>query len=1033
MDHRIPLKPNTPLLFRNERGEAIRCVTEAEIGRGGSCIVYEASRLTETGDKTLYRVKELYPYRLRISREEDGRLIPAAGDRDAFLREQKKFTADFSRANRLFYSGSNYASLTVQLDLFDLNGTSYILYPYSSKRTLAEYRPESLKECVTLVRQVAYVLGELHRQGYLYLDCKPENVLVIEGPEKHIQLFDFDSLVSLRELKDAGGPDRDGIRLSYSRGFAPIELRTSRLSRLGPQADVYGVGALLFTLLFGTTPAAPACEADAEYDFSKLRYDCEKCDPRLFRALEDFFHRALAAYYEDRSGSMEELLSRLNDLEKYADPLTPRIFSTRIVKPKIFYGREEEFQQLDTFLSERAYPCVFVTGMGGIGKSTFIREYLLRRRQSFDTVLYVPFQGSIEETICDDSKIESNVISRAEEGRSQARYFDRKLKKIRELVRDTSSLLVIDGFDGVVDGDLLALLETDLTVLLLSRKAPSFQNSYQLTLGGITDPSALRRIFEENLGRALAESELKDFHRIVLQTGRHTLVLELIAKQIAASHISVHRAAVLTAENSFSSIAPEKVVYERDNRPVREPIGKIIDALFEANALPPERRTLLKAASLTGGSGVDIGLFQEALGLAAKDELLQLVNDGWLTLSGDEISMHSVIREAVRRWPWTPESVTAAAGFLSRFHDEIRLEYERNDTPKKLLAEGAQTDAAPSGRGKMASLLARSEELLRQCKREPSLLADKDAGDAYMQLRMMTALNTPMYREEYILSETSELFPQILSKGDGELRGESGLRQALTAIKLCDMAVHIHLENGRSAEAAALLEGAKDLAKRAGSRRGYALYYNLLGNYYDDLLCGAYDPEDLRERTLLRRLLRAIEAARRYSKKDCSADPDHIYAKNTVAKATILMRSGQGSWEEAGRSLQEAKRVIEENTSPFAGVRLAYDLACAWYAALFYGDAEAAETFIRLVLELAEGIIPNDLERIENVLIPCANIYFELRQYEKSAALLAEGVRLCAKHADTDSYQRKKQELREHLLEVEQAAEKSILQKEIPQ
>ena len=80
MDHRIALKQNTTLCLRNDRGEAIHCVIESEIGRGGSCIVYEASRVTNTGDKTLYRVKEFYPYRLNISRNGNNCLTPSAED-----------------------------------------------------------------------------------------------------------------------------------------------------------------------------------------------------------------------------------------------------------------------------------------------------------------------------------------------------------------------------------------------------------------------------------------------------------------------------------------------------------------------------------------------------------------------------------------------------------------------------------------------------------------------------------------------------------------------------------------------------------------------------------------------------------------------------------------------------------------------------------------------------------------------------------------------------------------------------------------
>lgn len=96
MDHRIALKSNTPLHLCNDRGEAIHCVIESEIGRGGSCIVYEAARITDTGDKTLYRVKEFYPYKLNISRDENNGLTPSANDAEVFAQKQEQFRSDFS-------------------------------------------------------------------------------------------------------------------------------------------------------------------------------------------------------------------------------------------------------------------------------------------------------------------------------------------------------------------------------------------------------------------------------------------------------------------------------------------------------------------------------------------------------------------------------------------------------------------------------------------------------------------------------------------------------------------------------------------------------------------------------------------------------------------------------------------------------------------------------------------------------------------------------------------------------------------------
>ena len=469
MDHRIALKSNTPLRLCNSRGEAIHCIIESEIGRGGSCIVYEAARITDTGDKTLYRVKEFYPYKLNISRDENNCLIPSANDASVFAQRQEQFHSDFSRTNQLFYSDTNYSSMANQLDIFRQNGTSYVLSAYSSKETLATYKPENLKECITLVKQVAYVLDNIHKLGYLYLDTKPDNVLVVDGYQKQIQLFDFDSLLSIQEVRKISKLSCSNIRLSYSKGFSPIELQTSKIKHLGAHTDVYSVGALLFYLLFGYTPTAPDCETDIVFDFTKIQYDYHKCDDRLFGSLSEFFHNALAIYYADRYQSMPEVSDQLRKIEKYADFVVPRIYSTQIEKPKIFYGREREFEELDSLLANPDYNCLFVTGMGGIGKSTFIREYLTCRREKFDTVLYVHYKGSIEATISNDSNIEINTLRQDEEPGIGTRYFNKKLQKIRELVRGTSSVLVIDNFTGEFDDDLRELLKTELKVILLSR------------------------------------------------------------------------------------------------------------------------------------------------------------------------------------------------------------------------------------------------------------------------------------------------------------------------------------------------------------------------------------------------------------------------------------------------------------------------------------------------------------------------------------------------------------------------------------
>lgn len=273
---------------------------------------------------------------------------------------------------------------------------------------------------------------------------------------------------------------------------------------------------------------------------------------------------------------------------------------------------------MDALLESDDANCVFLTGMGGIGKSAFTREYLSRR--SFDTVLYVHYKGSINSTISDDDAIEINTFRKDEVRGSETRYFLRKVQKIRDLVRGTRSVLVIDNFTGDVNDDLRAVLSTDLKVVLLTRQAPFYQRSRRMHMNAISDSAALRELFEANLGHPISEDETQSFKEIRKRVDSHTLILELIARQIATSHITLSKAATIAAKHGFSSIAPAKIEYEKDNDPNRDTIGNIIDALFEAGSLSDEKKILMKVASLLGDSGMDI--------LAETEEIFSGLADG---------------------------------------------------------------------------------------------------------------------------------------------------------------------------------------------------------------------------------------------------------------------------------------------------------------------------------------------------------------------------------------------------------------------
>lgn len=438
--------------------------------------------------------------------------------------------------------------------------------------------------------------------------------------------------------------------------------------------------------------------------------------------------------------------------------------------------------------------------------------------------------------------------------------------------------------------------------------------------------------------------------------------------------------------------------------------------------------------------------------LISKDDLNELIKDGWLTIFNDTISMHNVIQEAVHRWEWTPEYISAAERLLTYFYMEIRLESTKNNYPKKLrrriIAADAELptklkewifqkkfdkdglvgkvyreryarikDESPADIEKLTKLLFQAESILKQCYREEAICDT----DLFINLQFTVLLNMPRYREDFIFSETSQLLTDNAKAIDfGEFADSMrDMRQDADVImRVYELVFSIHAAHGDKEAMKEWLKKADKAARHFQKQEAYAIYYNMVSDYYDILLDGSYDTEDPDEELLLNKMLDAIEKTLHYSKRGLSHDGNHLYAKNILAKATILMRSGRGTEKEINVLIDTAKKIIAENTSQYADVRLQYYLVCAWYFALLHDSAKSTDVFVKDARELSDIIIPTDLQKIEEVIIPCANIFLELSCHGRAMALLYEGTRLCAKHANTDSYARIRQKLCDHLWEV---------------
>jgi eukaryotic-like serine/threonine-protein kinase len=108
--------------------------------------------------------------------------------------------------------------------------------------------PWPVRRASDLIEALARGVAEAHRQGIVHRDLKPGNVLLaIDGTPK---LTDFGLAKSL--AADSGLTRTDSIM--GSPGYMAPEQAEGKTKRVGPLADVYALGAILYELLTGGPP-----------------------------------------------------------------------------------------------------------------------------------------------------------------------------------------------------------------------------------------------------------------------------------------------------------------------------------------------------------------------------------------------------------------------------------------------------------------------------------------------------------------------------------------------------------------------------------------------------------------------------------------------------------------------------------------------------------------------------------------------------------------------------------------------------------
>lgn len=170
-----------------------------------------------------------------------------------FLREEyggnSNFVARFSREARAVASLPDEHLVSIY-DFGQYNTTYFIVMEYVEGRNLKELirqeAPYSPQKVIEMVTPVLLALKAAHSQGIIHRDIKPQNIMV-RREDGAVKLTDF----GVAYAQDNAQVTSTGMVIGTADYMAPEQARGEPV---GPPADLYAVGIVLFELLTAHLP-----------------------------------------------------------------------------------------------------------------------------------------------------------------------------------------------------------------------------------------------------------------------------------------------------------------------------------------------------------------------------------------------------------------------------------------------------------------------------------------------------------------------------------------------------------------------------------------------------------------------------------------------------------------------------------------------------------------------------------------------------------------------------------------------------------
>jgi serine/threonine protein kinase len=225
-------------------------------------------------------------------------------------------------------AGLQHAHIVPVLSAGEVDGLPYFIMPFiagESLRARITRGPLSVRETVTVMKDVARALAYAHGRGIVHRDIKPDNILLSAGSAVVTDFGVAKALVASRErasLPVGGTITGIGISLGTPQYMAPEQAAAD--PNADHRADLYALGIVAYEMLVGAPPfhgrtpqALLAAQlTELPVPISSRRYD-------VSAPLSDLIMRCLEKVPDNRPRNADDMVRALDDPEVISGTFTP--------------------------------------------------------------------------------------------------------------------------------------------------------------------------------------------------------------------------------------------------------------------------------------------------------------------------------------------------------------------------------------------------------------------------------------------------------------------------------------------------------------------------------------------------------------------------------------------------------------------------------------------------------------------------------------------------------------------------------------